>query len=57
MPKLAGQCYSSFKIGFEYRVVEIAASDITAGIDVHRGQSFSLVNNQVTARFQINPSG
>ena len=45
-----------FEIGLEYRVVECASVDETAGIDVDRRHGFRLVDNQITSRFQIDPS-
>ena len=37
-----------FQVGLENRVLEIARTDITTRVNVHRGQRLGLVNDQVT---------
>ena len=53
-PQLAGRHQCRLKVGFENRVVEIATTDKTAGIDINGGQRLGLIDNQIAAGFQIN---
>ena len=54
--QLARNGLSGFQVGFENRVFEIARTDISAGVHVHCGQGFGLVDDQVTTRFQVYPA-
>ena len=46
-----------FQVGLEDGVVEIAQPDKTAGVHVHGGHRFGLVDDQVAARFQVDAFG
>ena len=53
--QLARDDLRRFKIGFEYGVVKTAHADKTAGVHIHRGQRFGLVDDQIPARFKTYP--
>jgi hypothetical protein len=42
-----------FQVGLEDGVVEVAAADEAAGVDVDGGHRFGLVDDQVAARLQV----
>ena len=51
--QLACNGLRGLQVGFKNGVVEVARTDKTTGVDVHRGQGFGLVHHQVAARLQI----
>ena len=54
-PQLPHDCMRGFEIGLENGVVEIAAVDIAAGVDINRGHRLGLLNDQVTTGFEVDP--
>ena len=42
-----------FQVGLENGVVEIAAADVAAGVDVDGGHRLGLVDDQVAARLEV----
>ena len=50
-PQLARDHLRGLEIGFEYRIVKAAHADKAAGVDIHRGQRFSLIDDQISTRF------
>jgi len=48
-PQLARDHLCGFQVGLEYRVVESAATDEAAGIDVDGGQRLGLVDDEIAA--------
>ena len=55
-PQLARNRMRRFEVGPEDGVVEIAPADITTGIDVDGIHRLGLIDDQIAARFQIDPS-
>ena len=45
-----------FQVGLENGVVKVTGPNKAARVDVHGGQCFCLVNDQVTARLKVHPA-
>ena len=56
-PQLPGNRLGRLQVGFENGVVKIASTYKSARVDVHRCQRFSLVNDQVPTRLEVDPPG
>ena len=54
-PQLPGHGLRRFQVRLEDRVVEIAATDIAAGVDIDRRHRLGLVDDEIAARFEIDP--
>ena len=55
--QLAGDDLGCFKIGFKNGVVKTAYPDESSRIDIDGGQRLGLIDNEISAGFQVNPSG
>ena len=55
-PQLTGNFRHGFHIGPEDRVRQVGVPGKTTGIDINDSQRLSLVNDQVTAAFEIDPA-
>ena len=54
-PELPRNRLRRFQVGLENGFVKVARTDKAAGIHVHRGQRFGLVNDQVATRLELDP--
>src|SRR5438876_6962800 len=52
-PQLARDRLRRLEVGLEDGVVEIAAADVAAGVDVDGGERLGLVDDQIAARLQL----
>src|SRR6266850_1449344 len=52
-PELARDGLRRFEVGLEYRVVEVAAADEAAGVDVDGGHRLGLVDDQIAAGLEV----
>ena len=52
-PQLARDRYRSFEVGSKNGLFQIAVTDIGPRVDVHGGERFGLVDDQVTTRLEL----